>query len=451
MFMTFKPASTGVLCRLFALLAFSMLVLCHPQHSMAQALTVPAGTSTDKVSEATTSSKTQTEGQVAPPKQLATAAPKLDIQALSLAAGQQEANAPGLVGAGDLIVTLSAESAAKERAYSAENKSPPRLFINGLSLGDDARLISTLAEDKGTSYHFHVKPGKTSADLWASVYRTHGLTNSAKVAVGMGWVTDQSLKPVEMEMAITSACAELIAFLGLASLIGLLLYIALRTDALRDVPTPDHIIKALKVRQGYERLDEQQTTSFLLSHFPSYDVTKKGTYDQALALYQSGATTDPMATTDLQLGIVLASALPREVRGTFSLARVQLALWFTFALGVAVFLYLVKGELLPIEGSVLSLLGIAVGTASAGQLTSPDAVAPFRRSAGLIQDLSTDANDKAQVHRFQAIAVNLLLLVVGADHVIGQLTYPVFDSAWLYFLGISGAAYAAGKQLSEKT
>lgn len=42
---------------------------------------------------------------------------------------------------------------------------------------------------------------------------------------------------------------------------------------------------------------------------------------------------------------------------------------------------------------------------------------------------------------------------VGANisiyHLMQQLTYPVFDESWLYFLGISGTAYVAGKGLVE--
>lgn len=70
-------------------------------------------------------------------------------------------------------------------------------------------------------------------------------------------------------------------------------------------------------------------------------------------------------------------------------------------------------------------------------------------SRGFWYDLLTGFDERKQLHRYQAVVVNILLLVVGIFHVQQQLSYPVFDPTWLIFLGISGTAYGVGKQVLE--
>ena len=254
-------------------------------------------------------------------------------------------------------------------------------------------------------------------------------------------------------MAISSTVKAFWAFALAGLVVALLVYVGGWTDALRDAPVPSYISDALALRRllkGQAVADKNKT---LTTRFAgAYDSAQPQTYADALKAYQHGVSpTDAAAETKLMIGIALSKRVSmRSInRATFSLSRTQLAVWFAFALCAGLFLFIAKADLPPLDGSLLVLLGISVGTASAGQLIGADGDGTFRPSRGFIFDLVTGPDDKQQVHRLQAVAVNLLLLVVGFIHVKQQLTYPIFDNSWLYFLGISGTAYAAGKQLTE--
>jgi xanthine/uracil permease len=140
------------------------------------------------------------------------------------------------------------------------------------------------------------------------------------------------------------------------------------------------------------------------------------------------------------------------VRASFSFANVQLALWFGFAVATALFLWVLYGDLPKIDSSVLTLLGLSLGTSGVSWMADRSAAAsrPYQPTQGFWLDMTTGwADDKMQVYRYQAVVVNLLLLAVGVVHVVQQLTYPTFDSTWLIFLGVSAGAFGVGKQVKE--
>jgi len=150
------------------------------------------------------------------------------------------------------------------------------------------------------------------------------------------------------------------------------------------------------------------------------------------------------------IGLALLARSWKPVRAAFSLARVQLAVWFVFAVAAGVFLWIVYGQLPPIDGSLLALLGLSVGTAGISVAVDKNSGGRgYSPSQGLLLDLVTGFDEKQQVHRYQAVVVNLLLLFVGISHVQQQLTYPIFDATWLALLGVSGVALGVGKQLLE--
>jgi hypothetical protein len=69
----------------------------------------------------------------------------------------------------------------------------------------------------------------------------------------------------------------------------------------------------------------------------------------------------------------------------------------------------------------------------------------------LLTDIVTGFDEKQKFHRYQAVVVNILLLLTGFSYCVQQLAYPEFDQSWLALLGLSGATLGAGKQMLEKT
>lgn len=152
------------------------------------------------------------------------------------------------------------------------------------------------------------------------------------------------------------------------------------------------------------------------------------------------------------IGLALFGRRWQTHRIPYSLARVQSGVWLMFAVSAAVYLWLVYGEFPALAGSVLGLVAISVATSggshmvdkAGGRLPKPSP------SKGLLFDLITDDDDVQQVHRYQALVVNILLLIVGLMFVVTRLVYPSFDATWLGLLGISGIAQTVGKQVLEK-
>ena len=156
--------------------------------------------------------------------------------------------------------------------------------------------------------------------------------------------------------------------------------------------------------------------------------------------------------TKLVVGLVLLRDKWNSARSTYSLGRTQLGIWFLFAVATASYLWIIYGDLPGIEGSLLALLGLSLGVSGMSLAVDQNnsSKITYRPSSGLLLNVMTDWDNQQQVHRFQAVVVNLLLLMVGIIHVLRHLAFPIFDTTWLAFLGISGVALAAGKSTAEQ-
>lgn len=364
-----------------------------------------------------------------------------------------------LHGTGDIEIALDPASYEQERAYSRATGKRTQLFVNGVNLGDDARLVSVLRDPQCVRLRYHVATGPDSQNLWAMLFRAKGLTEPDELHVGLGWAHTgpRSELPVQPDRYIALSSPEsvraAVAVLGL--LLALSLWIFLFTDAFRDHPAPwwDRGAKELVLRhkrsgQGLA-LDE-----WLSLQYPGrYDPQQRDQYRKTAEAALRGLVPredDEDGQLHAMFGLVLRGRPWPRVQGTYSLSRTQLGLWFVFSVCSAMFLWIVYEELRELDGSLLALLGLSVGTAGISMAMDNRGPKQFSPSRGFLKDLVMGGgDDKEQVHRYQAVVVNLMLLVVGFRHVLENLTYPAFDSTWLSFLGISGVAYAAGKQLIE--
>ncbi|WP_156472999.1 hypothetical protein [Pseudorhodoferax sp. Leaf265] len=171
--------------------------------------------------------------------------------------------------------------------------------------------------------------------------------------------------------------------------------------------------------------------------------------DFAGRMLKGEALTDDQRIQAL-LGLVTREEGWTTPRLPFSLARVQSGTWLMFAVGAALYLWAVYGQFPALSGSVLALLAISAATTGTSLMVDGSKATGDAPSRGILDDLITDADGVHQAHRYQALVVNLLLLVVGVAFVAQYLAFPTFDPTWLGLLGLSGIAQTVGKQAVER-
>lgn len=130
---------------------------------------------------------------------------------------------------------------------------------------------------------------------------------------------------------------------------------------------------------------------------------------------------------------------------TYSLARVQMAWWFAIIMGAYIFLWAITKEIPTLSSQALLMMGISgvTGLTSAGIDASRQTKLPAS-SGNFFDDLLTDA-DGVTMHRFQVLAVTVILGVMFIIHVASTLAMPEFDATLLGLMGISGGTYLGFK------
>ena len=147
---------------------------------------------------------------------------------------------------------------------------------------------------------------------------------------------------------------------------------------------------------------------------------------------------------------------------TFSYSRVQLCWWTLIILFCFIWFYAFYGVLLPLNSSVILLLGGGMTVCILGKTIDKNQIEkdnkggpPLRHqdvenSAGLLTDILSD-DTGISIHRLQAVAFNVIFGIgfLGyffssiADHAGAHARYPLVEfEAWqLSLLGISAAGY----------
>ncbi|MBU2409673.1 MAG: hypothetical protein KKC79_13625, partial [Gammaproteobacteria bacterium] len=154
----------------------------------------------------------------------------------------------------------------------------------------------------------------------------------------------------------------------------------------------------------------------------------------------------------------------------FSLAKVQLAVWFFVIFGAFIVIWLATGNYDTINGSIVSVLGISAGTAlgdsyiksnQEAQKQTPDATSDDPaigktvairsafghgglriRLARAAKDLLSDSEGYS-IYRFQIVAWTVVLTTIFVSGVYYQLAMPEFKPDLLYLLGLSAGTYIA--------
>ncbi|MBY4865154.1 hypothetical protein K6W76_01290 [Burkholderia anthina] len=374
-----------------------------------------------------------------------------------------------LTGAGDLVIAVDRDQYDQAQQKLQSTPGSFVLYLNGVPLPHDATVESAQYIDKFVALRYRIHQGPEVQRLWSMLYADGSLFTSQRLYASLGWQPDTANGPaliperskVFASIRITTGLKLTLALLLVAATIGVLFYTGIATDTIRDAGTPAWWTTAARTwrvvatMKGATAQDKYLADEFPgKPDMPAYDAAKRPQYAAAAisALERNVVDeSDAAKVSDTIYGLALSARRWTPVRGTFSLSRTQLALWFAFTIATGLFLWLVYGELRRIDGSLLVLLGISLGTAGVSWVSDRTVAGrPYEPSAGFWLDLITGFDDnQQQLYRYQAVVVNLLLLLVGVYHVTQQLAYPVFDPTWLIFLGISGSAYGIGKQLNE--
>jgi magnesium-transporting ATPase (P-type) len=140
---------------------------------------------------------------------------------------------------------------------------------------------------------------------------------------------------------------------------------------------------------------------------------------------------------------------PATGRKPFSLARVQMSIWFLVIISSWLLLYVCLHHFDLITENLLILMGITAGTGVGGlaldtnkghKLTTP--------SEGFFKDLISD-HSNISLFRFQNLAWTMVLVIVFIRTVVVYLRMPEFDMTLLVLMGISSGTYL-GAKVTEK-
>lgn len=134
---------------------------------------------------------------------------------------------------------------------------------------------------------------------------------------------------------------------------------------------------------------------------------------------------------------------------TYSLGRVQMAWWFGIIMGSYIFLWMMSQDIPSLGSQALLLMGIsgATGLTCIGLNAGMQKQLPISNGK-FFEDLLADAYG-ITLHRFQMLAITVILGVMFVIHVATTLTMPEFDGSLLALMGIAGGTYV-GFKIPEK-
>lgn len=412
-------------------------------------------------------------GAVAPA--VAASAPWLEITAARVVSHDKSRSRLLTSSGGDIELVLTPKSArlAQDHLAAFPDEGPIQLYLNRVNVTAQASPVGVLSSnDAQPVLRFELQPGGAMQTFYAAQYREHGLKAVGDLRVELGWPATgpHSVgvpKPLVLQVAVAPDYRVAVAACLLGGL-GFLMVVLLRaTDTFRD-GAPAWLEIARRWEVEYRLGGDVRRREILARIIGNQSAPDEGRQKEVMRRVDDGLPVNgPVPDTAAGGGATRIEPSDEEVayallnqgqgsrplpRPAYSLGRLQLGVWFGFAIAAGLLLWVVYGQLPALTGSLLALLGISVGTAAATKAADPrTASVSSNASRNLFLDVVTGYNQAQQVHRYQAVVVNLLLLVVAWRALYLQLTMPVFDETWLVFLGVSGAALAAGKQVIEGT
>jgi len=286
---------------------------------------------------------------------------------------------------GDVVVVIKAVDYFS--ALKAMDGKPPQLSLNGLNMAGSARQAGSSQDDSLIRLRFSVTQVDTqeARDFWSATYQRVGFGQLTPLYVSLGWPANPNY---------------------------------FRPDSDDGIPDILYV-----------------TSQWRLAVAAVLGLIVVGGYFWALKgsdIFRVGAKLDT------------------GKRQAYSFARVQWGVWTTYAVASAVFLWTVYGFFPGLSETVLALAGVSTLAATTSFfMDSNNPTVPEKSVNFWVDMLSGSGDSTAQAHRFQALAVNAVMLVGAVYYVFDHLGYPRIDPTWLAMLGISDAGQLAGKQLLE--
>lgn len=357
-----------------------------------------------------------------------------------------------LVGTGDVLIAIHPDTHAELLAFERETGVPVGLYVNGVFLGEDGEPVGREIFPHAVFLHFNIKPGEYSRRLWSSLYRDGSTTQMHRLSAGLGWYNAPRSASLldNNKIAVTSRLAYWLGIGFIVLLIASAVWLGKVTDIFRDAKTPEAFHRAMLARKRHRRNADTEE-KLLLDLYPGYSAATRAECEQLAGQALKGTPMEGDSVHKAAAGLFLRRGQWKSEKSSYSLGRSQLGLWFLFAIATGSYLLIIYGDLPAIDGSLLGLLGLSLGvTGMSLAIDKNNPAVRFKPSQGILRDLITGWDDQYQVYRFQAVIVNLLLLAVGVLHVFRHLSYPIFEPTWLAFLGISGLAYGAGKEITRE-
>lgn len=151
------------------------------------------------------------------------------------------------------------------------------------------------------------------------------------------------------------------------------------------------------------------------------------------------------------LALAVKSDILRDVgpnpdvgRKPYSLAHVQMGIWFFVIMGSWLLLYVVKHNINTITDTLVVLMGISAGTGMGGVVIDTNRDRPKRQSQGFLKDILSDMYG-ISFYRFQIFSWTIVMVAVFIRQVTAYMTMPEFDSSLLILMGISSGTYLGFK------
>jgi hypothetical protein len=133
----------------------------------------------------------------------------------------------------------------------------------------------------------------------------------------------------------------------------------------------------------------------------------------------------------------------------YSLGRTQLFYWTILFIGAYLSICFNTGELPDLPGSILTILGISIGTTALSKVVENKDIVqapinPAAHSEGFFMDILSDGNS-INVQRFQNVLFNIVFGIIFLQKSVVNNVLPDFDDNILLLMGISSGAYAGLK------